>query len=53
VLSGRGLFIGLITRTEESYRLWCVWVWSWSLHNEEALAYFELLRHWKKICAKI
>ena len=24
VLSGRGLCVGLITRTEESYRLWCV-----------------------------
>ena len=24
VLSGRGLCFGLITRTEESYRVWCV-----------------------------
>jgi hypothetical protein len=24
VLSGRGLCVGLITRTEESYRVWCV-----------------------------
>jgi hypothetical protein len=24
VLSGRGLWVGLITRPEESYRLWCV-----------------------------
>ena len=24
VLSGRGLCDGLITRTEESYRLWCI-----------------------------
>ena len=24
VLSGRGLCIGLITRPEESYRMWCV-----------------------------
>jgi len=31
VLSARGLFVGLITRPEESYRMWCVWVWSWSL----------------------
>jgi hypothetical protein len=23
-LSGRGLYVGLITRPEESYRLWCV-----------------------------
>jgi len=28
VLSGRGLCVGLIARPEESYRLWCVWVWS-------------------------
>jgi hypothetical protein len=26
VLSGRGLCVGLITRPEESYRLWCVCV---------------------------
>jgi hypothetical protein len=25
VLSGRGLCDGLITRPEESYRMWCVW----------------------------
>jgi len=31
VLSGRGLCDGLITRPEESYRLWCV-------KNEEAIA---------------
>ena len=24
VLSGRGLCVGLVTRPEESYRLWCV-----------------------------
>jgi len=24
VLSGRGLYVGLITRPEESYRLWCI-----------------------------
>jgi hypothetical protein len=30
VLSGRGLCVGPITRPEESYRVWCVWVWSWS-----------------------
>jgi hypothetical protein len=38
VLSGRGLCVGLITRSAESYRVWCVWVWSWSLDNEDALA---------------
>jgi hypothetical protein len=49
VLSGRGLCVGLVTRPEESCRVWCVWVWSWSLDNEEALANQGLLRHWKKI----
>jgi len=34
VLSDRRLCVGLITRPEESYRVWCVWVWSWSLDNE-------------------
>ena len=38
VLSGRSLCVELITRPEKSYRLLCVWVWSWSLDNEEALA---------------
>jgi hypothetical protein len=33
VLSGRGLCVGLVTRPEESYRVWCVWVWSWSLEK--------------------
>ena len=31
VLSGRGLCDELITRSEESYRLWCVVVWSKNL----------------------
>jgi hypothetical protein len=35
VLSGRGLCVGLITRPEESYRVWCIWMWSWILDNEE------------------
>ena len=38
VLSGRGLCNGLITRPEESYRMWCVWVRSWSLDNEKVFA---------------
>jgi len=45
VLSGRGLCIGLITRAMESYRLWCVGVFSLSLDNEEALAHLGLLSH--------
>jgi len=31
VLSRMGLCDGPITRTEESYRAWCVWVWSRNL----------------------
>ena len=38
MLSGRGLCDGLITRPEESYRLWCVVVRSRNLMNEEAVA---------------
>jgi hypothetical protein len=29
----------LITRPEESHRVGCVWMWSWSLDNEEAIAH--------------
>jgi hypothetical protein len=49
VLSGRGLCVMLIPRPEESYRVWCVWVWSWSLENEKVLAHWGLLRHKKLI----
>jgi hypothetical protein len=35
VVSGRGLCDGLITRPEESYRLWCVVVWYRKLIYEE------------------
>jgi hypothetical protein len=38
MLSGRGLSDVLITRPEESYRLWYVWVWSWSIDKEKAPA---------------
>ena len=39
VLSGRGLCDGLITRPEESYRLWCVVVCDLkNLKDEEAIA---------------
>ena len=48
VLSGRGLCDWLITCREESYRVLCVWVWSWSLDNEEAQAHDGELRYWKK-----
>jgi hypothetical protein len=48
VFSGRRLCVGLITCLEELYRVWCVWVWSWSLDHEEVLAHWGLLRHEKK-----
>ena len=48
VLSGRGLCVGLITRPEESYRVWLVWVWSWSLDNGEALGPLASVAPWKE-----
>jgi hypothetical protein len=46
VLSSRGLCLGLITHPEESYRVWCVSEWSWSLDNEETLTHWGLLSDW-------
>ena len=48
VFSGRGLCDGLITRPEEFYRVWRVWVWSWSLDNEEALDHWGAVASWQK-----
>ena len=48
VLSGRGLCDGLTARSDESYRVWCVWVRSWSLDNGEAVAHWGLLRRGKR-----
>jgi len=49
VLSGRGLCNELITRPEESYRLWCVVVCDLeNLKNEEAMTRVGSLRHRKK-----
>jgi hypothetical protein len=53
VLSGRCLRVGLIIRPVGSYRVWCVWVSSWSLDNEEALVHWGLLRHEKRIIAEV
>jgi hypothetical protein len=40
VLSSRVLLVvGPITRPEEFFLLWCVWVWSWSPYDEETLAH--------------
>jgi hypothetical protein len=35
----RGLCVGLITGPGESYLVLCVWLWSWSLDNEETQAH--------------
>ena len=49
VLSGRGLCDELITRPEESYRLWCVVLCDLeNLKNEEAMAHVGPQRHKKK-----
>jgi hypothetical protein len=55
LFSGRGVCVVPITCPVESYRLWCVWVLSWILDNEETLAHWGLLRHGKKnnICVKV
>jgi hypothetical protein len=53
VLSGRRLFLGLITRPEDFYRVWCVWVWSWTLDNEKTLAHYGLQRHGRKKTCQI
>jgi hypothetical protein len=39
VFLGRGLWVGPIIRSGGHYRVLCVWVWSWSLDNEEAVAH--------------
>jgi len=45
MLLGRGLLDELITRPEESYRLWCVVVCDLeNLVNEEALTHWRLSR---------
>jgi hypothetical protein len=46
VLTGRGLWVGLITRPVETYRKWCVVLWSRNLVNEEALV------HWGAVAPK-
>jgi len=48
VLSGRGYSTGLIIHPEESYRVCCVWVWSWSLYNKQDLAHEGLSSHEKR-----
>ena len=49
MLSGRGLCDELITRPEESYRLWCVVACDLeNLNNEEAMIHVGSQRHSKK-----
>jgi hypothetical protein len=49
VLSGRGFCDELITRPEESYRLWCVVVCDLeNLKNEEAMSRVGSQRHSKR-----
>jgi len=48
VLSGRGVCVGLITRLEDSYRVSCVWVSSWSLDIEKALTHYRMLSYGEK-----
>jgi len=42
-LSGEGLCGELTVRPEESCEVWSVWVWYWSLDNEEDLVHYGLL----------
>jgi hypothetical protein len=60
VLSGRGLLDGPILGAREFYRMWLVWILSWSFDKEVALAKNGLLRHrgkkvkfllWQFLCA--
>ena len=46
VFSSIARCVGLIIRPEESYRVWCVWVWTWSLDNEKALARWGSVMPW-------
>jgi len=48
VLSARGLCDGLITRPEESYRLWCVVVCDQETLNEEARARYRAVKNTTK-----
>ena len=53
VLSGRGLCVGLVTCPGEPYGVWCVWVWSRILDNEETLAHWGVVEPLKKMLKKL
>ena len=48
MLSGRGLCDGLITRPEESYRLWRVVVCDQEISNEDAIARYGAVKNTTK-----
>jgi len=48
MLSGRGPYDGMITGPEEPYRMFCVWVWSWSLDHEGGPERRSVLGSWKE-----
>ena len=48
VLSGREPRDWQIHHPEEAYRLWCFWVWWWSLDKEEGPAPLGAVALWKK-----
>jgi hypothetical protein len=47
VLPGRVLCIGLITRPEESYRVWYVWMWSRKPRRWAGLGPLQTVQPWK------
>jgi hypothetical protein len=49
VLSGRGLCDKLITRPEESYRLWCVFVCD---QEKQTLVNEEVKAHWEAVAPR-
>jgi hypothetical protein len=48
MMSGRGLCVWMITRAEESYWMWRVWMWSWGLGHGEAMSHWGAVVSWKK-----
>jgi hypothetical protein len=65
VLSGTGLWVGLITRPEEFHRGWRVWVWSWrpargkgattqnrigAPHEKRKIIYYLFIQYCVQVC---
>ena len=51
--SGRSLRHEPIARPEESYRVWCVWVWSRNINSEEDSAHWYYWAIDKTTCRKV